>query len=217
MCKHSNNTRRLISGRQASCRRGALASRDPVDGGFTLIELLSVIVIVSVLFAILIPSIGRVLASARDSKSQSNLREWHRVAMLYANDNQNRLPLGYDRTSSPPAHWPVPLGKYLGYNFRGPNLGRNDTIGTSPNHEPDHRYGPNYISYGINVEVAGAYFSTTKDPVTANTLFRIDPQSILFGDSSDSWHLYPELNFRNRGKAFAVLVDGAVVVFESDD
>ena len=42
--------------------------------GFTLIELLTVIAIIAILAAILIPVVGSVRASARSSVCQSNLR-----------------------------------------------------------------------------------------------------------------------------------------------
>jgi general secretion pathway protein G len=183
---------------------------------FTLIELLTVIAIIAVLAAILIPAISGVRQSARDTKSKSNLREWHRLAMLYANEHDNRLPLGWDKFSDGTPHWMVPLGRYMGYEFTNGFLEHTDTIGTSPNHEPDYVHGPDYISYGINIQASGTNFSSAEVPTDAGSLLEIEPQTILFGDSVGWFIRKANLNFRNRDKAFTVLMDGSIRVFEDD-
>ncbi len=64
-------------------------SRPP---GFTLIELLTVIAIVGILAAILVPVVGRVRASARMVNDMSNLREIGKAIGLYWIDNNNTMP-----------------------------------------------------------------------------------------------------------------------------
>lgn len=66
----------------SSCRRS----------GFTLIELLTVIAIIAILAAILIPTVGRVRASARASACISNLRQVSQAMHLYAADHGDYLP-----------------------------------------------------------------------------------------------------------------------------
>lgn len=61
---------------------------------FTLIELLTVIAIIGILAAILIPTVGKVRSTAKKANCISNLREIGKMLTLYANDNKNRLPSG---------------------------------------------------------------------------------------------------------------------------
>lgn len=59
---------------------------------FTLIELLTVIAIIGILAAILIPVVGSVRERARGAVCQTNLRNFGMALFLYAEDNQGRLP-----------------------------------------------------------------------------------------------------------------------------
>ena len=67
------------------------------ESAFTLIELLTVIAIIGILAAILIPVVGSVRESARSSQCISNLRQIHTAFILYADDNEGRLPYGGNR------------------------------------------------------------------------------------------------------------------------
>ena len=68
----------------------------PAPRAFTLTELLSVITIIGILGAIIIPIVSRVRQSARDVTCQSNLRQIGTAASLFAQDNNGRsLPLFY--------------------------------------------------------------------------------------------------------------------------
>lgn len=60
--------------------------------GFTLIELLTVIAIIGILAAILIPVVGAVRESARGAECVSNLRQIATGMQLYANENGERFP-----------------------------------------------------------------------------------------------------------------------------
>lgn len=73
-------------------RRFISSQRAALRGGFTLIELLTVIAIIGILAAILIPTVGKVRENARFSKGTSNLREWARANILFAQDNRGVIP-----------------------------------------------------------------------------------------------------------------------------
>jgi prepilin-type N-terminal cleavage/methylation domain-containing protein/prepilin-type processing-associated H-X9-DG protein len=59
---------------------------------FTLIELLTVIAIIGILAAILVPTVAMVRESARKAHCVSNLRQIGVASLLYASQNNDRLP-----------------------------------------------------------------------------------------------------------------------------
>jgi prepilin-type N-terminal cleavage/methylation domain-containing protein/prepilin-type processing-associated H-X9-DG protein len=75
-------------------RRGAGTE---VGEGFTLVELLVVVGIIAVLIGILLPSLAKARESARRTACLSNLRQIHQTFVIYANENKERVPLGYRR------------------------------------------------------------------------------------------------------------------------
>jgi prepilin-type N-terminal cleavage/methylation domain-containing protein/prepilin-type processing-associated H-X9-DG protein len=60
--------------------------------GFTLIELLTVIAIIGILAAIIIPTVGKVRASANKSKCASNMRQLALACRLFADANKGEVP-----------------------------------------------------------------------------------------------------------------------------
>jgi prepilin-type N-terminal cleavage/methylation domain-containing protein len=59
---------------------------------FTLIELLTVIAIIGILAAIVIPTVGTVREKAQRAVDSNSVREILKAAQIYAGDNQDRLP-----------------------------------------------------------------------------------------------------------------------------
>ena len=78
--------------------------------GFTLIELLVVIAIIAILAAILLPVLSSANKRALRIQCTSNLKQWGIGFQIYANDNNDSLPLGwYD----PNGMWMVALQPYI--------------------------------------------------------------------------------------------------------
>lgn len=77
---------------------------------FTLIELLTVIAIIGILAAILIPTVGKVRSKAKQSVKSSNYRQIWLANALYANENKGRTCPTSDAAS---ADWRRNLAPYI--------------------------------------------------------------------------------------------------------
>lgn len=88
--------------------------------GFTLIELLTVIAIIGILAAIIIPTVGKVRNSARKVQCVSNQRQIAMAVLAYAYDNKGRLP-ATNRSVTPEVRWMFQVAPFLGRAGGDPN------------------------------------------------------------------------------------------------
>ncbi len=91
--------------------------RNKPSRGFTLIELLTVIAIIGILAAILIPVVGQVRESARAANCVSNLREIGGAIALYTNENERTPPSRDPRSSGGARTIAWTLWTYVGYDM----------------------------------------------------------------------------------------------------
>ncbi len=68
-------------------------TRTRTRAGFTLIELLTVIAIIGILAAILVPTVGKVRNTAKKAQCVSQMRQWGAATNLCANDYKSNIAL----------------------------------------------------------------------------------------------------------------------------
>ena len=102
-------------------------------GGFTLIELLTVIAIIAILAALLLPALSRAKEMGRSAGCKSNLRQMGLALNMYGEDYQ-QFPYTVDFSEG--RTWFMQVGRYL--------------YDSSPFHCPSYR-GISYYSWKQNV------------------------------------------------------------------
>lgn len=79
--------------------------------GFTLIELMVVVVIIALLAGLAVPAINGALIKAKQVKCASNMRQIGMAMLMYAGENNNRLPLNTSHGGT--EHFRVLLEPYI--------------------------------------------------------------------------------------------------------
>lgn len=116
---------------------------------FTLIELLTVIAIIGVLAAILIPVVGKMRESARTTQCIANLRTWGNATNLYVAENKGRLPATV----------------YTMVKVNGANLAQDAYLYLNRYVVPPEN---SCYTYGYNQDMLAAYTCSTRDDAGNN-------------------------------------------------
>jgi prepilin-type N-terminal cleavage/methylation domain-containing protein len=181
---------------------------------FTLIELLTVIAIIGILAAILIPTVGRVRESARNSKSLSNLRQFGVANQLYAQENKSVSVPGKGPNPTPSsnggstwAQWQVLLSPYTSQPLKGDwelDPTNRESIYVDPRWTGDALYDPtkpNETGYGLNMApLLPTDGQATMDwtwNTNAKSRLRIsslpNPSKTIFAAVWSQWNLFPNI------------------------
>lgn len=126
--------------------------------GFTLIELLTVIAIIGILAAILIPVVGKVRESAKQAKCGSNVRQLVQACYIFAEENGTFPPIEYNDPppDGPRTNWILILER-RGYTSKVVSIDENiDTLWICPTAAGARKAATgNANTYGMNDQTGG--------------------------------------------------------------
>jgi prepilin-type N-terminal cleavage/methylation domain-containing protein/prepilin-type processing-associated H-X9-DG protein len=118
------------------------------NSAFTLIELLVVIAIIAILAAILFPVFARARENARKASCQSNLKQIGLGFMQYAQDYDERYPLGYRASNPTPIVTPFGWADAIQPYIKSTQIFQCPSEETGPNTDPTQI---GYTDYNYNL------------------------------------------------------------------
>ena len=193
---------------------------------FTLTELLTVIAIIGILAAILVPVVGRARASAHLVECTANLKALHQGFTLYAADNKRTYPAvtgnaipGMSTTGS----WMLALqqGGYLSNKDQALQAGVQNVF-RCPDAEATYANGARR-TYTMNSLLKGQAFAIVVNQLAepARSLLLIDGNDS--GSQGDAWLSLTEtsyttrIDYRHSGSANTLFADGHVELVKPND
>lgn len=115
---------------------------------FTLIELLTVIAIIGILAAIIIPTVGKVRKTAKNAQCVSNLRQWAQAVNLYAQDNKGNYAVRAVLSTGNNKYW-TEVSTNPANMVYGPYLSNSSNVGNLRSCAL-HEGAPTSINYMMN-------------------------------------------------------------------
>jgi prepilin-type N-terminal cleavage/methylation domain-containing protein/prepilin-type processing-associated H-X9-DG protein len=139
---------------------------------FTLIELLTVIAIIGILAAILIPTVGAVRNQATTTRCASNLRQIGQAALIYVPENKGYLPLNVT-VSGKAWSWAGELKSYVASIAK---TGTENQMFFCPTADPELSWAfpgttgrPDYGQYAVSARLNGDRWPTSDVTLNGET------------------------------------------------